>query len=80
MIVKQRALKPFANTAELKNVPGMTDNLYQSIKDAITVNPAERYYRVTSQGTAAERQCTIEAIIRRNTQAGSVDILLYREL
>lgn len=80
MIVRQRKLKPFAHTAELKNVPGMTDNLYQSIKDAITVRPAERYYRVTSQGTAAQRQCTIEAIIRRNTQAGSVDILLYREL
>jgi general secretion pathway protein K len=80
MIVKQRKLKPFANTAELRNVPGMTDNVYQSIKDAITVHPAERYYRVTSQGTAGQRQCTVEAVIRRNTQAGSVDILLYREL
>jgi type II secretory pathway component PulK len=80
MIVTQRKLKPFANTAELKNVPGMTDNVYQSIKGAITVNPAERYYRVTSQGNAGQRRCTIEAVIRRNTQAGSVDILLYREL
>jgi general secretion pathway protein K len=80
MIVRQRKLKPFASTADLKNVPGMTDNLYQSIKDAVTVNPAERYYRVTVQGSAAQRQCTIEATIRRNTQAGSVDILLYREL
>jgi type II secretory pathway component PulK len=79
MIVKQRKLKPFANTAELKNVPGMTDNVYRSIKDTITVSPAERYYRVTSQGTAGQRQCTVEAVIRRNTQAGSVDILLYRE-
>jgi type II secretory pathway component PulK len=80
MIVKQRKLKPFANTAELKTVPGMTDKVFQSLKDAITVNPAERYYRVTAQGNAGQRQCTIEALIRRNTQAASVDILLYHEL
>jgi general secretion pathway protein K len=80
MIINQRKLKPFANTAELRNVPGMTDNVYRSIKDGITVNPAQRYYRVTSQGNDGQRQCTIEAVLRRNTQAGNVDILQYREL
>lgn len=79
MIANQRKLKAFANTGELRNVPGMTDNVYQSIKDAITVSPAERYYRVTSQASAAERRCTIGAVLRRNTQGGNVDILQYQE-
>jgi general secretion pathway protein K len=80
MILAQRKLKPFGTIAELRNVPGMTDNIYQAIKDTITVSPAERYYRVTSQANAAERKCTIEAVLRRNTQARNVDISEYREL
>jgi len=80
MIVNQRKLRPFKTTAELRNVPGMTDNVYQAIKDMITLSPDERYYRVISQGSVPDRKCTIEAVLRRNTQAGNVDTILYREL
>jgi general secretion pathway protein K len=80
MIVQQRKLKPFASPAELRNVPGMTDNVYQFIKDAITIRPADRYYRVTSQASMGDRKCMIEALLRRNTQAGNVDMVQYREL
>ena len=80
MIVGQRQLRPFGTTGELRNVPGMTDNIYQAIKDLITVNPTERCYRVTSQANAEDRKCTIEAVLRRNTQAGNVDMVSYREL
>jgi general secretion pathway protein K len=80
MILAQRQRKPFGTIGELRNVPGMTDNIYQAIKDRITVSPSERYYRVTSQAKAAERKCTLEAVLRRNMQAGNVDISEYREL
>lgn len=80
MIVNHRKLKPFGSTAEIRNVSGMTDNVYLAMKDLITVAPTERYYRVRSQGSTQTRKCTIEALLRRNTQAGNVDIVSYREL
>lgn len=80
MIVRRRHSRPFESAAELKDVPGVTDNIYQAIKGTITVRPQERFYRVMSQGDAENRSCRIEAVLRRNTQAGNVDIVLYREL
>ncbi len=80
MIVNRRRLKPFGTMAEFRNIPGMTDKVYLAMKDLITVAPTERYYRVTSQGSTGRRKCTIEAVLRRNTQAGNVDIVSYREL
>ena len=80
MIVQQRKLKPFKTLAELGGVPGMTDNICRDIQNLITVSPAERFYRVRSQGNTQDHRCTVEADLRRNTQAGTVDILQYHEL
>ena len=80
MIVQQRKLKPFKTLAELGGVPGMTDNICRDIQNLITVSPAERFYRVRSQGDTQDHRCVVEAEIRRNTQAGTADILQYREL
>ena len=51
MILNQRRLRPFENPAQLRNLPGMTDNVYQAIKDRITVRPTERFYRVISRAS-----------------------------
>ena len=80
MIVNQRRLKPFQNPLQLKSLAGMPDNVYAALKDRITVRPKDRFYRVTSKARAEERQCTVEALLQRNTQAGTVDIMLYREM
>jgi len=80
MIIEQRKLAPFRTLADLGSVPGMTDNIYRDIQSLITVSPAERFYRVRARGNARDHRCTIEAELRRNTQAGTVDILQYREL
>jgi general secretion pathway protein K len=79
MIVRRREAKPFESVVELREVPGMTDNVFVAIKDTITVSPNEQYYRIHVQGSVADRRCRIEAVLRRNTQAGNVDIILYRE-
>jgi general secretion pathway protein K len=79
MIVSQRRLKPFRSIVELKDVPGMTDNIYQTIRDTITTGQEDRYYRVLSRGTVQDLSFTAEAVLRRNTQAGNVDIVQYRE-
>ncbi len=79
MIVRRREIKPFKSVAEIKDVPGMTDNIYVTIKDTIAVSSAERYYRVCAQGNVEGHHCRIEAVLRRNTQTANVDIVLYRE-
>jgi len=80
MILKRRTLKPFSTIAEVKDVPGMTDNVYQAIRETITTGQTDRYYRVTSRGTVEDVSMTVEAVLQRNTQAGTVDIIQYREL
>lgn len=79
MIVQQRRTKPFDSVAELKDVPGMTDNIYLAIKNTVAANPTERHYRVITRGTVGNRTCEVQATLRRNTQGGNVDIVLYRE-
>ncbi len=80
MIMNRRRVRPFTNIGELRDLPGMTDNLYLAIKDTITTGQEERYYRVLSRGTVENLSVCVEAVLRRNTQAGTVDILQYREL
>lgn len=79
VILDRRERKPFDNVARLRDLPGMTDNVYRDIKDAITVQATDRFYRVTSQASGSNRTCTMEALLRRNTQAGTVDMISYRE-
>jgi general secretion pathway protein K len=80
MIVQQRKLKPFGDLSELRRVPGLTDAIGRDIQSLGTVHPAQRVYRVTSRGTLQDHRCTIEALLQTNAQAGTVDILQYREL
>ncbi|HPC94172.1 MAG TPA: type II secretion system minor pseudopilin GspK [Sedimentisphaerales bacterium] len=79
MIVQRRDFKPFETTAELRQVPGMTDNVYLAIQDMIEVQPSDSYYRVQTTGQSEDRTFGIEALLHRNTQTGNVDIILYRE-
>ena len=79
MIVQRRQVKPFQTVAELRDVPGMTDNIFLALKEAVEVKPRNAHYRVTSRGRVEDRTCEIEALVQRNTEAGNVDILLYRQ-
>jgi general secretion pathway protein K len=80
VILNQRRLRPFQSLEQLRSLPGMTDNVYRAMKDRIGIRPTERYYRVTSRASMADRKSAVEALLRRNTQAGTVDIVLYREM
>jgi type II secretory pathway component PulK len=79
MIVHRREIRPFESVADLRDVPGMTDNIYETVKDSIATSAGSRYYRVISKGGVDGCHYTIEATLHRNSHAGSVDILLYAE-
>jgi general secretion pathway protein K len=93
MIIDRRKIKPFDSVMELRDVPGMTDGIFYSIKDMITVSPADQYYLVTSHGNVDpvgrmsffsngldHTSSTISAILKKNMQTKNVDVVLYKEL
>jgi general secretion pathway protein K len=80
MIVRQRKLQPFRSLSEVRNVPGMTDDVCRDLQSLATTSPEQRFYRVTVQGRLQSHHCTIEALLQKNPRAQTVDILQYREL
>lgn len=80
MIVDRRKIKPFESTIELRDVPGMTDSIYHSIKNIVTVSPEDGYHRIESRGNVGQVGCTIDAILRRDPQTKSVEVVFYKEL
>ena len=80
VIIERRRLKPFENVAELRDLPGMTDELYYAISRMLTVDPKDRYYNVTARGDVDSLDRTVTAILRMNENGKSVDVVLYREL
>ena len=80
MIVDRREFKPFDSIEELRDVPGMTDGIYNTIKKTATVESAEQYYHVISQGNFNRLSRTTVAILERNMETKNVEVVLYKEL
>jgi general secretion pathway protein K len=79
MIIDRRRIKPFNSIMELRDVPGMTDNIFNAIRKTATVSSTSQYYHVTSRGNVGHRNCTIVAILRKNTKTENVEVVLYKE-
>jgi general secretion pathway protein K len=80
MIIDRRKIKPFGSIMELREIPGLTDGIYQAIEKTVTVSPAKQYYRVISQGSVDGLSRTTVAVLARNTETKNVDVILYKEL
>jgi general secretion pathway protein K len=79
MIIDRRKFKPFNSIVELRDVPGMTDGIYNTIRKTVTVSPADEYYHVTARGNVGHRNCTIAAILRKNMKTKNVEVVFYQE-
>jgi len=79
VIVDRRRLKSFRGLDELRQVPGMTEAIYQRIRQMVTVQTTGDYYRLHATGQVDNVIRTVSAILRRNTGDGTVDIVEYRE-
>jgi general secretion pathway protein K len=80
LIIDRRKIKPFESIMELQDVPGMTDDVYYTIKKTVTVSPTERYYNVMSRGNVDRLDREIVAILKRNVKAENVSVIFYKEL
>jgi len=79
MIIESRKIRPFESIAQLRDVPGMTDGVYNRISSSITVRPKAPCYRVVAEGCVDDINCAITAVLKKNTETKNVDILLYKE-
>ncbi len=79
VIIDRRKIKPFESVAELRDVAGMTDSIYNTIKQTVTVSSVEGYYNVTSRGSVDGLDYSIDATLRKNTKTKSVEVILYKE-
>jgi general secretion pathway protein K len=80
MIVDHRKIKPFGSVEELRDIPGMTDSIYQSVRRFVTVRPAKQYYRIESEGTVDGLSYKTFAVVQRNVDNKKIDVILYKEL
>ena len=80
MIIDRREFKPFDSIEELRDVPGMTDSIYYTIKKTATIGSTDQYYHVISQGNVDRLSRATVAILERNMKTKNVEVVLYKEL
>jgi general secretion pathway protein K len=80
MIIDRRKIKPFGSVIELREIPGLTDSIYQAIEKIVTVGSAKQYYRVISKGITGGLTRTIVAVLAGNMETKNIDVILYKEL
>jgi len=80
MIIGRREVKPLGSLAELRDVPGMTDAIYNAIKETAAVRSTDQYYQVSARGSVGKISSTVVALVRNNTAAKNIDVILYKEL
>jgi general secretion pathway protein K len=80
LIVDRRKLEPFESIAELRDLPGMTENIYNTIKRHTTVEPENDHYQIISRGSVGRISRTVMAILKRDRAKKNIDIILYKEL
>ncbi len=79
MIVERREQSPFRSTAELRNVPGITQAMYFELAAVSTVRPNQPYFAVTAKVRSSTRNCEIFSVLRHNLEQKNVDIVIYRQ-
>jgi general secretion pathway protein K len=79
-IVEQRSIKRFESAGQLQNVPGMTSEVYESIRKLITVKPKNCYYNVTATGMAGDFMRKIQVVLRSDSSTARIVPILRKEL
>jgi len=80
MIVDRREFKPFDSFDDIRTMPAVTDSIYRTIRDKTVITSENQYYRINSRANLDEINTEITAVIRKNTDTKSIDVIMYQEL
>ncbi len=78
-IVEQRKIRRYLNIEQLKQVPGMTSEVYNEISPAITVKTNDIYYIVTAKGVVEAFERVVKVVLRKNPSTFNIDVLMRFE-
>jgi len=79
-IVEQRKFSTYKSIEQLQKIPGMTPEIYKSIRGLVTVKPKGRYYTVTATGVVGQFVRKIQVVLRKDGQTVQVTAILRQEL
>jgi general secretion pathway protein K len=79
-VVEQRQIQRFATTEQLKNIPGMTPQIYEAIHELITVKSEEHYYNITATGVAGQFVRKVQLVVRKKGDSAQIEKILRKEL
>jgi general secretion pathway protein K len=80
LIVDRRKLAPFESVTELRDVPGMRDSIYFTMRQSTTVQPRSEHFQIMSRGSVDELNRTVVATVHKNAATRNIEIVLYKEL
>ncbi len=80
IIIERRKSKRYGSVGQLQNVPGMTPQVYESIRELITVKPKGRYYNVTVTGVAGQFVRKVQIVLRKDSGTTRIETILRKEL
>jgi len=78
-IVEQRRHSPYESIAQLREIPGMTPEIYGALRGLVTVRPADRYYTVTVTGVSGQFVRKVQVVLRKDRDTSQVTAVLRRE-
>lgn len=78
-IVEHGKIRRYLNIEQLKQVPGMTSEVYDEISPAITVKTNDIYYIVTATGVVKEFERIVKIFLRKKTSTSNIDVLIRFE-
>lgn len=79
-IVEQRRFRRFGSISQLQNIPGMTPQVYDSIRELVTVKPKDYYYNVTVTGMAGHIVRKVQIVLRKDRSTAQIEPILRKEL
>ena len=79
-IIEQRKYCRYSNIEQLKKEPGITNEIYEEIRDLITVDANESFYTVTSTGIVNDLERTVWVVLKKNRSTSHLDIVMRSEI
>ena len=79
-IIEQREYSRYSSIEQLKKVPGMTNEIYEDMRDLITIKNNDDYYIVTGTGIARNCTRTVKVVLRKNQRTSQLDVVMRSEI
>lgn len=74
------AHRPYARIDQLRDVEGMTEDVYQDLLGSVATTSREQVFRISVTGSVGSASRGLRAIVRRNSQTGDLEPIMRWEL